>query len=112
MKLGRVSGNVVSTISNPIYDHRSLLLCDLIDERGRDTGDYLIAIDTVGAGDAFTGTFAVRWVEGGLDHESRGEILQKLLRWSNAAGGLAATRSGAIPSLPRREAVESLAGSF
>lgn len=50
MKLGRVSGSVVSTISNPIYDHRKLLLCDLIDERGHDTGDYLIAVDHVGAG--------------------------------------------------------------
>ncbi len=50
MKLGRVTGNVVSTISNPIYDQRKLLLCDLIDERGRASGDYLIAVDAVGAG--------------------------------------------------------------
>ncbi len=50
MKLGRVVGNVVSTVSNPLYDGRKLLLCDLVDERGRDVGDYLIAVDNVGAG--------------------------------------------------------------
>ncbi len=50
MKLGRVSGNVVSTICNPVFDRRTLLLCDLVDERGAATGDYLIAVDTVGAG--------------------------------------------------------------
>ena len=50
MKLARVSGHVVSTISQPIYDRRTLLLCDLLDERGAETGDYLIAIDRVGAG--------------------------------------------------------------
>ena len=50
MKLARVSGNVVSTISNAIYDGRKLLLCDLLDERQNETGDYLIAVDHVGAG--------------------------------------------------------------
>ena len=51
MKIGRVSGTVVSTINAPVYDHRRLLLCDLLDERGeRSVGDYLIAIDSVGAG--------------------------------------------------------------
>ena len=50
MKLGRVSGTVVSTISHPIYDARTLLMCDLLDSVGDDTGDYLICVDTVGAG--------------------------------------------------------------
>ena len=50
MKLARVSGNVVSTISNPVYDGRILLLCDLLDADEGETGDYLIAVDTVGAG--------------------------------------------------------------
>ena len=50
MKLARVAGDVVSTISNPIYDGRKLLLCDLLDVRQRETGDYLIAVDRVGAG--------------------------------------------------------------
>ena len=50
MKLGRVAGTVVSTISHPIYDSRRLLMCDLLDADGDDTGDYLICVDTVGAG--------------------------------------------------------------
>ena len=50
MKLGRVAGTVVSTINHPIYDDRRLLLCDLLDADGADTGGYLICVDTVGAG--------------------------------------------------------------
>ena len=51
MKIGRVSATVVSTINSPAYDHRRLLLCDLLDDKGEAaTGDYLIAIDSVGAG--------------------------------------------------------------
>ncbi len=51
MKIARVSGTVVSTISAPVYDGRRLLLCDLLDETGENaTGDYLIAVDSVGAG--------------------------------------------------------------
>lgn len=50
MKLGRVSGTVVSTINHPIFDNRRLLICDLLDADGGDTGGYLICVDTVGAG--------------------------------------------------------------
>ena len=50
MKFGRVSGTVVSTISHPLYDQRRLLMCDLLDADGNDTGDYLICVDTVDAG--------------------------------------------------------------
>ncbi|MCP4202511.1 MAG: EutN/CcmL family microcompartment protein [bacterium] len=50
MKLGRVSGTVVSTICSPAYEDRKLLLCDLIDASGVATGDYTIAVDQVGAG--------------------------------------------------------------
>lgn len=50
MKLGRVAGTVVSTINHPIYDGRRLLMCDLLDADGEDTGGYLICVDTVGAG--------------------------------------------------------------
>jgi ethanolamine utilization protein EutN len=50
MKLGRVVGTVVSTITSPIFEDRSLLLCDLVDPEGAVAGGYLIAVDTVGAG--------------------------------------------------------------
>lgn len=50
MKLGRVSGTVISTICSPAYQKRKLLICDLIDTSGNATGGYLIAVDHVGAG--------------------------------------------------------------
>lgn len=50
MKVGRVVGTVVSTISAPAFEGRSLLLCDLLDSAGRPDGGYLICVDTVGSG--------------------------------------------------------------
>jgi len=50
MKLGRVSGTVVSTICAPAYAKHKLLICDLLDDAETPSGDYLIAIDRVGAG--------------------------------------------------------------
>ncbi len=50
MKIGRVAGTVVSTVNVPVFDGRRLLLCDLVGLDGEDSGDYLIAVDTVGAG--------------------------------------------------------------
>ena len=58
------------------------------------------AVDTVGAGDAFTSALTIALVEG---HEP-GEAL----RFACAAGAAAATRAGAQPSLPTREEVEAL----
>jgi ethanolamine utilization protein EutN len=50
MKVARVVGNVVSTISTPALDGRTLLLCELVDLQCRETETYTIAVDTVGAG--------------------------------------------------------------
>ena len=49
-------------------------------------------VDTVGAGDAFTGAFTAA-----LD---RGETFLVALRWGNVAGGLACLETGAQSSLP------------
>lgn len=57
------------------------------------------AIDTVGAGDAFCGAYAVALAEGRSPEES--------LRFACVAGALATTGSGAAASLPSREQVES-----
>jgi ethanolamine utilization protein EutN len=48
--LGIVRGTVYSTINHPFYDRRRLLLVDLVDPNGSETGGYLIAIDSVDAG--------------------------------------------------------------
>ena len=50
MKIGQVTGTVVSTIHLPIITGRRMLLVDLLDLDGEATGDYVIASDTVDAG--------------------------------------------------------------
>jgi microcompartment protein CcmK/EutM len=45
VKIARVTGTVVSTISHSFFDGQRLLICDL-----EDTAGYLIAVDTVDAG--------------------------------------------------------------
>ena len=50
MKLARVVGNVVSTISTPDFEGRTLLVCDLLTPDGSPAGGYQIAVDSVGAG--------------------------------------------------------------
>ena len=59
------------------------------------------AVDTTGAGDAFTAALATVW--GTLP-------VADALRFSNAAGALAATVSGAQPSMPALKEVVRLAG--
>jgi len=49
MKVGTVSGTVVSTINSPFFDSKKLLICDLLDASGNVDG-YTIAVDVVGAG--------------------------------------------------------------
>lgn len=49
MKVGRVVGNVVSTINHEFFDGERLLLCRVMDN-GEDTGEYMICTDRVGAG--------------------------------------------------------------
>lgn len=49
MKIGRVSGNVVSTVNHPFYDGKRLMICDLIGPDD-EAGGYTIAVDVVGAG--------------------------------------------------------------
>jgi ribokinase len=56
-------------------------------------------IDTVAAGDGFCGGLVAALAEG-LD-------IDEAMRWAAAAGGLATTKAGAVPSLPSR--VELLA---
>jgi microcompartment protein CcmK/EutM len=48
--LGRVIGSITSTINHPFYDGRTLLVVERTDAAGAPLADYLIAVDTVGAG--------------------------------------------------------------
>ncbi len=50
MILGKITGNVVSTIKLGIYEGYKILIVQPIDPDGRARGDSFLAIDTVQAG--------------------------------------------------------------
>ncbi|HMO50466.1 MAG TPA: EutN/CcmL family microcompartment protein [Kiritimatiellia bacterium] len=50
MILAKVVGTVVSTRKEPSLDGLKFLLVRAIDEEGRETGNFLVAADAVGAG--------------------------------------------------------------
>ena len=54
MILGRVSGAIHSTINHPFYDGKRMLVVDRLTTESKPTGKYLIAVDTVGAGQGET----------------------------------------------------------
>ena len=51
MKFGRVIGSVVSTQKVEVLEGIKLLLIQPVDEHGQDTGDVLVAMDAVQAGE-------------------------------------------------------------
>ena len=58
------------------------------------------AIDTVAAGDAFNAGLAVAI--------SEGKSVAEAVLWGTAAGAIATTRKGAVPSMPHRDEMEKL----
>ena len=54
MILGKVCGAIHSTINHKFYDNRKILVVDKLDMEGQPTGEYLIAVDSVGAGSGET----------------------------------------------------------
>ena len=50
MILARVTGRITSTIHHPDMEGKTLLVLDKLDQAGKPTGGYLIAVDSVGAG--------------------------------------------------------------
>ena len=50
MFVGRVAGEIVSTINHADYDNRRLLVIDRLDTAGKPAGSYLIAVAAVEAG--------------------------------------------------------------
>ncbi|WP_449257327.1 ribokinase [Bosea sp. (in: a-proteobacteria)] len=72
------------------------------DRRERLAAPAVAVVDTVAAGDSFTGAFAATL--------AAGKGLPDALRQGLAAGSLACTRSGAQPSIPRSAEIAALAG--
>jgi ribokinase len=58
------------------------------------------AVDTTGAGDAFCGALGARL--------AAGDDIDAAVRWAAAAGALATTVAGAVPSLPSADAVAAV----
>jgi microcompartment protein CcmK/EutM len=50
MFVGKVTGEIVSTINHADYDNRRLLVVDRLDHSGKPAGGYLIAVAAVDAG--------------------------------------------------------------
>lgn len=50
MILGLVAGEMYGTIKHPFYEGKRLLVVEKTTVEGKPTGDYLIAVDSVGAG--------------------------------------------------------------
>lgn len=77
-------------------------------EDGEEPGFAVEAVDTTGAGDAFTAALlAALFAHRDLDDLGRA-ALAGIMRFACAAGALATTKRGAIPALPDRAAVDRL----
>ena len=50
MILGQVTGSLTSTIHHRAMGVKKLLIVDKLDAAGNPTGDYMIALDAIGAG--------------------------------------------------------------
>ena len=74
--------------------------------------DYKI-IDTVGAGDCFTGAFSVKHAE--LDWSDPAKVEENYhtaMRFGNSAAFLCITKLGAMPSMPWRKDVDQFINKY
>lgn len=78
---------------------------DIVSSRGtvHVAATPVAAVDTTGAGDAFCGNLAAQL--------AAGSSMSEAVSWASAAGALATTVPGAVPSLPSRASVAALHGS-
>jgi len=67
-------------------------------------------VETTGAGDAFMGAIISWLITNSIRKEKLESLSEKkvkeMLRFANAAGAIATTKIGAIPSLPKKEEIE------
>jgi ribokinase len=66
-------------------------------------GHRVSVVDTIGAGDTFTGALAAAI--------ARGEVLTEAMNKANAAAAQAVTGRGAIAAMPRRRVVADRLGA-
>lgn len=51
MEIGRIAGQVVSTVRAKDLPYNALLMVDLLDRQGEPTGKMEVALDVIGAGE-------------------------------------------------------------
>lgn len=66
-------------------------------------------VDTAGAGDAFIGALGARWASNGK--RPGFDRLVEAVEFASAAGSLATTKRGTIPSIPTRAEIEARAAA-
>jgi ethanolamine utilization protein EutN len=111
MYIGRVSGTVVATIKNELFEGRKLLVVDKLDLGGQPTSRYDIAVDMVQAGE---GDLVLVLDEGNsarqiVDREPNGAIRAVIVGIVDEVEveGSAFDVEG-LRSLPRRRTADSL----
>lgn len=80
--------------------------CRVVDDLGerRVASLPVTPVDTTGAGDSFCGSLAARL--------AAGDTLDAAVRWAVVAGALATTSPGAVPAVPRAEAIRARLGDL
>lgn len=74
--------------------------------------DYKI-VDTVGAGDCFTGAFAVKHSElDWSDKSKEATNYQLAMTFGNASAFMCITKYGAMPSMPHRDEVDKFLKAY
>ncbi len=79
------------------------------------SSDEYKIVDTIGAGDTYTGYFAVRYMEIEKSKQveiSRKDKIEESMKFATAAGFLAITKEGAMPSIPVRGEVLALSAKY
>lgn len=100
-QLGGFDGLLASGVSTIVVTQGAAGATTLTSEESTPHATFVVQpIDTTGAGDAFCGALSARLASG----DRHGAAV----RFAMAAGALATTKQGAVPSLPRRRDVERL----
>lgn len=105
LKLGSKGSAVITNNTAVKADSVTLLNPQILKE-------YKI-IDTVGAGDCFTGAFAVKHAELDWSDEKKwADHYHQAMEFGNSAAFLCITKRGAMPSMPFREEVDKFVATY
>ena len=92
MIIARILGTVVSTQKDERLQGKKLLIVKPINLDGTDQSGYIVAVDTVGAGDAFTAAVVIDFLAG--------LPLAEINAHANAVASFVCSQPGAVAALP------------